>query len=385
VFDRWAHCLGRLRSFAVALAVVVCAEPLRAEIQTDWNPQHTFVFAVGLLEWQQPDLWPGFPAAKKNRRDAQLVQFFRQAGVPSARVVYLEDAQATKQQIKARFAQLLDQTSRDDLLIFYFAGHGYRDAETGQTWFANYDAGKKDASAWNVHNIFDTIEKHFHGKRALLMADCCHSGALYDQAFKRRGSPISFAALTSAYSHNSSTGNWTFSDCLLAGFRGQPLVDADSDGIIELHEVARYAELEMAFIEGQKSVFTATEQFPREAKVAPTHGTLKPRVGERIEAYSEDGWYKAKIIDSDGTRSKVHYVNYDASFDEWLTADKIRPYKPHEFTVGTKVQVYSSDGDKWYPAIVRRAWYGLHFIHYDDYDVTWDEWVGPESIRLRKK
>ncbi len=385
MFDRRAFSLRWLRLFVGLLTLVVCATSLRAEIQTDWNPQHTFVFAVGLLEWQHPDIWPGFPAAKKNRRDAQLVQFFRDAGVPHDRVVYLEDAQATKQHIKARFAQLLDQTTRNDLLIFYFAGHGFRDAETGQAWFASYDAGKKDASAWNVNNIFDTIEKHFHGNRALLMADCCHSGALYDQAIKRRSGPISFAALTSAYSHNSSTGNWTFSDCLLAGLRGQALVDANRDGIVELSEMAQYAELEMAFIEGQKSVFTAPEKFPREAKLAATQGAIKPQVGQRIEAYSQDGWYKAKIIDTDGTRSKVHYVNYDASWDEWLTADKIRPYKPHEFVVGAKVQVYSSDGDKWYPATVLRAWYGLHFIHYDEYDATWDEWVGPDSIRSPKK
>src|SRR5580658_4452997 len=100
VFAGLSCSLIRTRSWAVVLALVVCSGPLRAEIATDWNPRHTFVFAVGLLEWQHPNLWPGFPAAKKNRRDAQLAQFFRQAGVPPERVVYLEDAQATKQHIK---------------------------------------------------------------------------------------------------------------------------------------------------------------------------------------------------------------------------------------------------------------------------------------------
>ena len=36
-------------------------------------------------------------------------------------------------------------------------------------------------------------------------------------------------------------------------------------------------------------------------------------------------------------------------------------------------------------ATIRKAWYGLHLVHYDDYDSTSDEWVGPGSVRLRTK
>jgi len=80
----------------------------------------------------------------------------------------------------------------------------------------------------------------------------------------------------------------------------------------------------------------------------------------------------------------VHYIGYDNSTDEWLAPNYIRAYQPAQFAVGTKVDAYAGDDSGWYPATVVQAWYGLHLIHYDKYDSTWDEWVGPSAIRARK-
>ena len=40
---------------------------------------------------------------------------------------------------------------------------------------------------------------------------------------------------------------------------------------------------------------------------------------------------------------------------------------------------------KWYPATILKAWYGLHLVHYDNYDSTVDEWAAPGTIRLRSE
>jgi hypothetical protein len=370
-------------STLIALAALSFAGRAEAKPKLNWNPERTSVFVVGVLEWKHPDVWSPFPDCVKDRRDQQLVEFFRDAGVPDERIVYLCDAEATKSRIQKSFRELLDETGEGDLLVFYFAGHGYRDMDTGQTWFANYDAGEKDSSAWPVAGIFKTIEDHFSGSRALLVADCCHSGALYDQALKHRDSNIKYAVLTSSYAHNTSTGDWTFSNCLLAGLRGEAEVDLNDDKIIELDELAHYTELELAFIEGQKAMFTTNSSFPRDAHLSRVEDSIKPGVGQRIEAWFGDQWYKAKIIDVADDQFEVHYVGFDENWDEWVGSDRIRPYQPPQFAEGDKVEVQWDSDENWYPATVVKAWYGLEQVRYDGYDSTCDEWVGPRSIRLR--
>jgi hypothetical protein len=322
------------------------------------------------------------PSAKANRRDVKFVDHFREAGVSEDHIVYLQDQAATRRRIQSSFEALLSKARPDDLLVFYFTGHGFRDRESGQVYFANYDATDGD-SAWAVRSIFGTLETHFRGKRVLLLADCCFSGGLADEARRHRGK-LACACLCSAFSHNGSTGAWTFTDTLLAGLRGDPLVDFDNDRHVALDELARDAELDMAFIERQKAVFATTNQFPPKLKLAEAKGQRRPRVGERLEAQWRGSWYRAKIIEVNGGRYKIHYVDDGDSWDEWVGSDRLRPFRPPAFAAKTKVQVRWGGDKKWYPATVRQSWYGLHLVHYDKDSAEWDEWVGPGAIRSRK-
>jgi hypothetical protein len=369
----------------LCLGVVFTGVERSSADELGWNPERTWVFAVGILEWQHSDIWASFPAAMKNRSDAQLIKLLRDSGVPDEQIVYLQDAKAKKVNVQQKFAELLDQTDEGDFLIFYFAGHGYRDVETNQTWFATYDAGKKDKSGWAVRNVFKIIDDHFSGDRALLLADCCHSGALYDEVLKRGDTDVGFATFTSSYSHNTSTGAWTFTNSLLDSFRGRPSIDYDQDSYVKLDEAARYIAGEMAFVEGQMSMFTASKKFAPSTKLAAAAGPPAAKVDTHCEAYSEGKWYKSRVLefDSASNQYKVHYLGWDAKYDEWLPANRVRAWRPRQFAAGTRVEACDDAGD-WYPAQVRKAWYGLHLIHYDNYDDTWDEWVGPDRIRPKR-
>jgi hypothetical protein len=189
--------LSLKRSFVLTTILLTCQHAAAATL--DWKPSKTWVFDVGLLQWERTDLWSSFPNCMKDRRDEQFAKFFREVGVPKNHIAYLQDSKATKRRIEEALIAMLDQTDEDDLLILYFCGHGYRDADPGGTWFACYDAADKNSSGWSVRQIFTTIEDHFNGKRALLLADCCHSGALYDEAKRRAAdSDIAYAVLTSS-------------------------------------------------------------------------------------------------------------------------------------------------------------------------------------------
>jgi hypothetical protein len=102
--------------------------------ERDWQPQRTWVFVVGTLKWKHSDVFNSFP--QTNRRDAQLVDFFRRQGVPGDQLIYLQDAQATTRRVKSTFRDFLSRAREGDLLFFYFCGHGYKSDDERTTWIA---------------------------------------------------------------------------------------------------------------------------------------------------------------------------------------------------------------------------------------------------------
>ena len=122
-------------AFSLAVCMVVWLPGwghAAAAKQTSWQPKRTWVFAVGILQWKHPDQWASFPDIVKNRADQQLVDFFRKSGVPDEQIIYLKDSQATLKNIRKRFTGMLKQVGEEDLLILYFAGHGWWDSSSNK-------------------------------------------------------------------------------------------------------------------------------------------------------------------------------------------------------------------------------------------------------------
>lgn len=365
----------------LALAVLALSTPTLA--QTTWSPDRTWVYVVGVLEWQDSETWSSFP--KENRRDKALVGFFRASGVPEDRIVYLQDREATRPRIDETFAPFLARAGEGDLLVVYFCGHGWReDART--TYFAPYDAGDDmAATAWEVAGIFHSIEKEFRGSSAWLMADCCHSGALAITAERREKkgrSRISYGCLASSLAREASTGAWTFTDAVLCGLRGDGLVDGNGDGTIAFSELAAYVEADMSYFDSQRSSWATTGSFPDDFRVADATGHGGSRIGERVEVLSDGEWYKAKILEAADGSYKVHYAGWPDDDDEWVAEDRIRKHEPVAFAAGTEVEVEWKD--EWYPARVLEEEDGVHLVRYDGYGEEWDEWVGGRRIRPRQ-
>lgn len=340
-----------------------------------WHPERTWVFAVGTLAWRRAGDFPSFPTA--NRRDAALVELFRAQGVPAAQIAYLHDSQASTLRIQQALEALLAQAGAGDLLVLYYCGHGYKD-DDGATFFASYDAGGRGNPGWAVENIAATVERCFGGSRALLLADCCFSGSLAE-AVAQHARRVACATLASSLASELSTGNWTFTETLLAGLRGQAFADADGDSAITLGELAAQIEASMAFAEEQLATFATAGGFDPGMVIAPARPRTDPRVGERLEVRSEGEWYPAQIVDARGERLKVHYYGYEESDDEWVTRERTRQPARPAYPAGTAVQVQWKG--KWYPAKVAAMRSGVHQIRYDTYGPEWNEWVASQRIR----
>lgn len=299
----------------------VSARELGRQSAQRWEPSRTWVVAIGILEWEDGETWNSFP--KAGRKDAELVEFFKQAGVPRDQVLFLKDREATKERIERMMARHLSRAGEGDMLIFYFTGHGGQD-DAGKTYFANYDAGDDlEKTAVSVQSIFRIIERNFRGDHVLLTADCCYSGALAVEAAKRRV-PISYAALTSSRADSLSTADWTFTEALLRGFKGNAKVDRNQDGEIELSELAGYAKSRMWSVEGQRTAFATTREFSADMRLVSVATRAVAGVNSRVEVEWENSWYPATILEVKGSRYRIHYLGYGSEWDEWIEGARIR-------------------------------------------------------------
>ena len=368
-FTRWAAAL----SIFVFLTAPAPAKDL------DWQPEKTWVFVVGVLSWKHSDMFGSFPV--KNRRDAALVDFFKQRGVPDSQIVYLQDKKATQQRIDKAFAAQLKKLRPDDLLIVYYAGHGTKSEDGNDVYLASYDAGDDDVDGWSVNSIPGKI-KESKASRVLWFIDCCYSGQAALAITKQSGGPA-YACVTSSAASESSTEHWTFTEALLDAVRGVSYVDLNHDGAITLTEFAAHVEADMNAAEEQHSTFASTKGFDPAMVLARAGPPANPRIGERAKARDSNGdWYACRIIEARDGKLKIHFIGYEEDEDMWVAPDDLKPITPVRYATGTKVEVLWKK--RWYPATVLQAKDGAHLIHYTDYESKWDEWVPSRRIREPK-
>jgi hypothetical protein len=340
-----------------------------------WNPARTWAFVIGTLKWKHAEFFDPFP--QENRRDAALVECFRALGVPPAQIVYLQDREATTARIQRAFEEQLASARAGDTLLLYYCGHGAK-TDDGVAYFASYDADGDANGGWVMDTIPAAIERHFGGARALLFADCCYSGVLAE-AVEGHSGRVALACLASSLSSELSTGNWTFTEALLAGFGGHAIVDADGDHAITLRELAAQVAEGMAFAEEQIAAFHTTPGFDPGLVIGAARPRRDPRVGRSVGVSCEDGWYRAQIVDARGGELKVHYYGYEAEDDEWVAAERIREIARPAYPLGASVSVRWKR--KWYPATVRDVRAGIHYVEYEGFGPDWNEWVALSRIR----
>lgn len=359
----------------VILALIISLSSSAAD--SAWNPAHTWVFAVGVLNFDAQGLatWPD-----EGRVDAVMIEALKKRGVPDGRIVFLKNKEATKSNIQAQFKALLEKSKEGDTLIFYYAGHGgrnYNDAKRPVS-LVTYDT----KATWLVSDVLKNVDTQFKGNQAMLCADCCHSGGLAAEAAQHKGR-VAYAALNSAHVNSRSTGNWTFTQCLADLFSGNAMLDLNSDGKITFAEAAKYCEEEMAFFEGQMAASYLSSELQGEFVLAQTNSTKHARAGEHCEGEEKGKWWKTKVLDSKDGKFYVTWPGWEKKYDCWVGPERLRAYnQPAAIPHGTAVDVEWNKA--WYPAKVNGAKYGLHLVHYDGYPESDDEWIPASRLKIRK-
>jgi hypothetical protein len=361
------------RAAAQAAPPATAVAPIPAPI---WDPAHTVVFAAGLLRWARTDLYHGMEATE--RRDHALVEALVTRGVDRSRVTYLVDEQATLARAREALGASVASCRPDDTFLFYWCGHGDR-IDSGASFACPFDAGDDTAtSCLGYDAIVRMVEEHGRMQRAMFFADTCYSGAIADATTTRTGGPPR-AGFGASSASQSSTGAWTFTDAIIAAFTGTAYADRDHDRIVTVADLARFVQEEMAFADGQLADTRQSPSFPRNLQLSTAEPAPCARFGERIEVHQDGQWWPATITGQPEGQLAVHYDGYTDNWDATVALSDTRPYRPTTYAPGTHVSVHWNES--WYPATVLEQRLGVHLVHYDDYSAAWDEWVSIDRIR----
>jgi hypothetical protein len=354
----------------------------------EWKPDKTFALIIGVLEWES-DL-TDYP--KLNRKDEALRNQLVERGTPPKNITMLLDNQATLSRIQKATDKTLNNVDEDSTLIIYYAGHGWQAED--DFCFANYDVrlgpSHRD-TAWSMKNLAAMLSARFEGKQLILLADCCYSGGMKLIADAMGSKNIPCFSLTSAGLTNVSTGNWTFTQCILDGLAGSPLIDTNQDGNISLGELEVEVQNAMNHLEGQKSGFF-TSDFDSDWIIGPAHGKIQPTLGAKFPIGSyvrADRRYGRVIgmIDKPTQPYQIQFYRYSEKVvKRFNESDLIASTRTPAKTVARiqpdcKVEWQG----RWYDAKVVKTETDRWWIRYVDYDESWNEWVGENRIRLKQR
>ncbi|HUR65747.1 MAG TPA: Tudor-knot domain-containing protein [Chitinophagaceae bacterium] len=332
------------------------------------EPANTYVFIAGVLKWQNPSLTT---FSNKNRKDQELYDLLLSKGVNKANTVYLKDEEATLASMNAELKNLLSRATPGSTFIFYYAGHGAR-AEDGPVCFANYDY--KAGNGFAATTVSEQVKSFFKGKQVWLLADCCFSGSLMEEAKKISGSGKSVVTFTSSTSSNISTGNWTFTQTMIDCLSGLAVCDRNSDKKITLSEVRSELFDAMKYREKQLS---GTVFYNVDEAMAFNMGNVQPGIVPKAVVYiymqQNLKFEPARVLSYSGVNITGELYHYSDKMTVTVPVARTKEIAFAEYPAGAKVQVEWNG--KYYPAEIKEVKNGFHYVHYTGYNDSWNEWV----------
>lgn len=403
----------------------------------------TYAIIAGVLSFAEPGV-AGWSA--EQRKDLELYQVLRSRGVPTKNMELLLDQTATHANVAAALQRVAGRAPAGSTLLFYYAGHGTR-GKDGETYFLAYDSKSSNMPATGIAlaDVQKTLATHFGGKRAVLMADCCYSGSLKGVADGLADEKkLDTVSLTSADASNLSTSNWTFTQTVIDGLRGDGLMDRDKSGTLSLTELAATVAEEMKYREKQRHGFhlrggdketllstatplrTGNGPFRAGSYVLASHekGTRTAQVrvpgakeslvrfyhyshgeerkaknselqalkfkrypkGAELKVYWGNKLWDAKVTEADGDFHFITYPGWPAFWDEWVMSDRIADTGPAgAASASAKNRVEIEWRGEWWPGVILKKQGGRTLVHYDGFGPEWDEWVTDARLRRSAK
>jgi hypothetical protein len=228
-----------------------------------------------LLVGSQVYLLPGWPALTKPHSDiagvASILSDPRLGGFEDVQTCPSVDFSSMSRLIGELFAQSLP----DDTLLFYYSGHGTRDADDGSLYLTASDSDQRFPrwTAVAAHAILDAMERPCGPRLTLLLLDCCYAGAVRGQKGEldavaslrtrptQRGHVVLTAssAVQTAKEGDQASDFSAFTGHLIDGIR-TGAADLDGDGLVSVHDLYCYLSPRLVNVEQTPTLYVSDQQ-----------------------------------------------------------------------------------------------------------------------------
>lgn len=219
---------------------------------------------VGISKYKYAE--KGIPKLRYADVDAKAFYDFLRSpqggGFIASHIRLLLDEDATTQNIREAVYDFLKQPIEEDLVIIYFACHGAPEPGNPENMYLiTYDTNpeKTASTAFPMWEISTALKRHIKSGKVVILADACHSAAVYDVLAMRdissnlinkymaalgearKGIAVFTASGVgeqSQESHKWGGGHGAFTYFLLEGLRGK--ADYDENGMVTFGEITSY-------------------------------------------------------------------------------------------------------------------------------------------------
>ncbi|MBD6620105.1 SUMF1/EgtB/PvdOfamily nonheme iron enzyme [Komarekiella sp. 'clone 1'] len=299
---------------------------------------------IGISEYE-PDLNP-LPSAVKDVEAMRRVLVNPEMGdFAEANITVLKNPQ--RQEIEDAIYNLFTNRQKDDLLLFYFSGHGIKD-ERGKLYLSTRATKKQNGklvtpSAVAANVLHDNINDS-RSQRQVVILDCCFSGAIaqgmtvkddgnvnVQEQLGGKGRAILTSSTSTQYSFEQQDSELSIYTRYLVEGIEKGAADKDGDGWISVDELHEYASTKV-----QEAAPAMTPKFyPVEegyrifiAKSSKDDPSLKYR--KEAESRAKSGKGKFSVFAIEIMESKR--IEWELSEDEAkaIREEVLQPYLEYE-------------------------------------------------------
>ncbi|MCX5820887.1 MAG: caspase family protein [Deltaproteobacteria bacterium] len=177
-------------------------------------------------------------------------------------VTLLLDRQATKQAIMDKMRDLAVNTSPDESVLIYYAGHGDVDRVLNDGWWVPADATGGNPVTYLDNNYVQRVMRGMKARHVLLVSDSCYSGTLFGEG-RSLPTVIDDRYYLNLYNEKSRWG--------MTSGNKTPVSDSGSEG----HSIFAY-QLIKALTKNEKPYITTQEIYSRIAPIIANNSEQQP-------------------------------------------------------------------------------------------------------------